>query len=176
MDPFSDHQDRAPNDRQCKPDHPPRTHQVDGIRANNSNLGGLEASNSTRPEAELQKRGTNSLTITITGAMCMYSDIYLYAGGGGGTGGGVRFGASALGLPSESDEQKAKHFDEGRSRVRSWDEVLRWVGDKEVKAAMEGRKALMEFCRQRPPSHLRSYRGRTRRERPCLVATKSCWP
>jgi len=79
---------------------------VDGIRANNSNLGGLAATNSRRREAKHQKKGTNSLTI-ITGAICMYNDIYLCGRGG------VRNGASALGLPSESDEQKAKHFDEG---------------------------------------------------------------
>jgi len=60
-----------------------------------------------RPGAELQKKGTNSLT--ITGAMCMYTVESTYAGG--------------RGLPSESDEQKAKHFDEGPLRVRAWDKV-----------------------------------------------------
>ena len=58
------------------------------------------------PGAELQKKGTDSFT--ITSVMCMYTAISKYAWD---RVGGV--GASALNFPSESDEQKAKHFDKG---------------------------------------------------------------
>lgn len=52
---------------------------VDEMRTNNSNLGGLEATNSRSPRAELQKkRGTGS--VTITGVICMYTVMSTYAG------------------------------------------------------------------------------------------------
>jgi len=71
MDPLFD---RAPDDRQCTPHHSPQMQRLmDCVQLIQIWEG------SRRPGAELQKKGTNSLT--ITGVMCMYTVESTYAGG-----------------------------------------------------------------------------------------------
>lgn len=109
MDPLFDHQDRAPDDRQCTPHQPP---QMDRLMKCVQLIQIWEGSR--RPGAELQKKGTNSLT--ITGVMCMYTVESTYAGG---------IGRGALNCHPKATNKKQNILTRWSLRVRSWNEECR---------------------------------------------------